>query len=265
MKLLNIFPLFLVACSFTLESQAQKTSKVGTPTDKIIGIYWMTAQEKEANTSRKQGFSFSDSRNFTGYDGCNSFYGSFTYSEKEGFRIKNIITTELECIEKAPLFQTGFFYSAKSFEVKQNELFFYDAHKKEVARFVSFTNPDKKELPVPTGDWKMVDSNHQYFQTVQQAKREPYLRLLKDRRFVVCYNNDKSKSWTEVNYFAGYCNANEKQLFFQINANASVLSMPEGEDSYLAQSLQYAQTWEMKGKQLVIKNGETYFVFEKLP
>jgi heat shock protein HslJ len=272
MRIISFLSFLLFACSPNPDANAQKKAsshKEKSPIENIVDIYWMTAQERESTNPKKQGFAFRSANSLKGFDGCNTFHGGFTYTEKEGIKMKNLIATELKCPSDKQLFETSVFYGVKSLEVKGGELIFYNAQKKEIARFVSFTNPDKKDLPLPAGEWKMVESNHEHFKTVQKAGCEPYLRLKQDRSFVICYQKDKSKGWTEVNYFAGICQADAKRLFFEVDATASVLSvdMPEGEDSQLAHALKDVHLWEEKEGKLIFKYdklNELYFVFEKL-
>jgi hypothetical protein len=79
----------------------------------------------------------------------------------------------------------------------------------------------------------VVETNAPNFEAVKAENREPWLRLSKDGSFVVCYHKDK-KDWRSINYFAGKYNMTRDKLFFAIDSNAGVLSMPNGEDGQLA-------------------------------
>ncbi|TAE74262.1 MAG: META domain-containing protein [Bacteroidetes bacterium] len=264
MKLFTIFLIFLFACSS--EKKISKEAKINNQNDKnpfeqIIGIYWMS---KYIPTSHHQGFMFTSKNSFTGFDGCNTFKGSFSYDNLSGFKLKNMPTTELKCQEGKKKFDNSFFYSAFSFEIKENQIIFYDKEKKEIKCLVSLQNIEEKEKNIFLGEWKMTESNHEYFKSVQKNKTEPYLRLLKNLSFVICYHHDKSKGWTQINYFAGYYNFNKKDVFFYVNSMATASAMDSGEDTTLAYSLKDANFWEFKNDKIVIKNQDIYFIFEKL-
>jgi hypothetical protein len=208
---------------------------------------------------------FTDKNSLRGHDGCNTFWGDYSYTPENGFKVTRLIHTELKCREDDSLFSVGFLSQAYSFEREGCEIVFFDKKKQEIIRLFSFVDVKEKSETLPTGDWKVVESNTPDFQAVKEAGREPYLRFLKDGRFVVNYNKDK-KNWTKINYFSGYCNMNkqDKNIYFDVNAESGSLVMPNGEDSQVAQHFKMAQYWEMKGKQLIIRSGEYYFVLESL-
>lgn len=263
MKLFTIFLTFLFACSSEIKlSEESKTNNQNhkNPFEDIIGIYWMSKYVPE---SRNQGFMFTSKNTFTGFDGCNTFQGGFSYDNSSGFILKNMPTTELRCREDNKKFDNSFFYAAFSFEIKQNQIIFYNKEKKEIKRLVALQSMEEKEKNIFLGEWKMTESNHEYFKLVQKNKSEPYLRLLKNLSFVICYHQDKSKGWRQLNYFAGYYNFNQKDVFFYVNSTATASAMASGEDAILAHSLKGASFWEFKNDKIVMKNQDIYFVFEK--
>jgi hypothetical protein len=266
MKAIMFFSFSLLACLFpsTAKSQLHTIPAPLEAIDELTGIYWFPMSEKGVAYPRK-GFMFTDKHSLRGHDGCNAFWGDYSYIPEKGFQVKRLIHTELKCIEGADLFSVGFLSQAYSFELQGCEIVFFDKKKQEIIRLFSFVNVQEKSEILPTGDWKVVESNAPDFQAIKEASREPYLRLTKDGRFVVNYNKDK-KNWTGVNYFAGYCNMNKqnKNIFFYVNAEASSLAMPNGEDAQVAHHFKMAQHWEMKGKQLIIRSGEHYFVLESI-
>jgi|GEM_PF-4961045 len=266
MKMTRLFSILSLACFVPVFSQAQLHEELPTykAIDDIIGIYWFPLSEKGVANPRK-GFMVTSRNNLRGHDGCNAFWGDFVYTPEKGFKIKSLIHTELKCMDKDSLFSVSFLYQAYSFEMQEQEIVFFDKNKQEITRLFSFVNVKEKSETLPTGDWKVVESNVPDFQSVKEVGREPYLRLMKGRRFTVNYNKDK-QNWTKLNYFSGYCNMDKenRNIHFVVNAEAASLAMPNGEDSQVAHHFKMAQYWELKDKQLIIRSGEHYFVLEKL-
>ncbi len=269
MKFLNSLFLLFFSCSFST-NEAQNT-EIGIKNDNknlfdnIKGIYFMPQSELEKKTSPKRGLVFHNNKSFQGYDGCNTFYGEFSFDEKqEKFQIKSIKSTELRCRNNDDLFKTDFFYATKSFEIKNNGIIFYDKDKKVVNALFSLVDLDKTPLNIPIGKWKMTKSNSQFFEMVYKNKCEPHIEITKNRRFVLCYDKNKKENWKKTNYLEGYSNFNQNTVFFYTDASVSVGQDLEGNDGELAHLVLYAQNWTLENNTLTLKNGETFFIFEKI-
>jgi heat shock protein HslJ len=122
---------------FLFFSFAHTTMAQWNDISKIVGIVWK-AEGKEGDIV------FKDDKTLGGYDGCNSYGGSYTFTPKKGFDVRNLVSTERFCEPQDNMFQYGFLYSATEFRLKKKTLIFYNKDRKVVARLQQQKNPPKK-------------------------------------------------------------------------------------------------------------------------
>jgi hypothetical protein len=245
---------------FVLPACAQKKKH---PLARLFGIYLMPESELSRLPSARKGLIFANEEGLSGSDGCNSFWGKYSYSATEGFKIGEIASTEKKCLREEDSFSPRMLSAAKTFHIEKNRVIFYGVDGRETGRLFAVENLEASQT-LPAGDWKLVACNHPLFEAVRKEKREPFLRVEADKQFVVCYHNEKKGDWRSINYFAGHYNVGEANFMFHINATAGALSMPEGEDAQLAEELRNVSTWALKDKRLIFRQGELEFIFEKL-
>ena len=246
--------LFVLFACVTTASESEKNN----PLKEIYGVYW-TVYEEFTDAQFTKGFMFINEKELTGYDGCNSFGTSYTYSSESGFEIGDIISTQLACLDQSkPFFPP--LVDTKSFEIKGSQLIL---HLKSGDKVVYYSAGLKslKNHPLTQNDWILQSSNHPYFNVVRKENRLPLLRFMDNGNFIMNYNDDKSDLKAK-NYMSGICNLGEKKILLKYYGTSQTMSMPKAEDARLAESVINAQNYHFKEGQLVLRNQNHYFVFE---
>ncbi len=89
----------------------------------LVGTTWLSTDGTDGVLK------FISETNLSGYDGCNNYKATCSFTEAEGFQLTDLQTTERECA-KIKIFNAFDLNKAKSFRVKRRKLTFFDKDKK---------------------------------------------------------------------------------------------------------------------------------------
>jgi heat shock protein HslJ len=108
----------------------------------LSGTNWKVIEiNGEAITStmkRKPYLKFSEDNKVSGFAGCNGFGGNYTLKNASAITIDNVISTKMACPHLATennLFRV--FENTDNFMIKSDTLFFNDAFRHSIAKFVA--------------------------------------------------------------------------------------------------------------------------------
>ena len=257
---MRTFLAFALSWLFILPAHAQKTAQ--NPIARLLGAYLRFEEALDEAGNPRAGIMFADEGHFYGYNGCRSFSGTYQYSAETGFSWGTTQWEERKCLGLVKIFSPESLQSAKSFEIKENRVIFYDGNGSELVRLFAVAPFDENTV-LPAGDWQLAESNYPSFAEMQQRNSTPCLRLTVDKHFALCYYPKKGV-WAGEYCLSGRYNAGKARFLFCFDASKKAFGLPERTDKLLADELSRAGHWQMEGARLVFKSGGTRFVFEKL-
>lgn len=215
--------------------------------------------EPTKNSSRKPAYIvFISNTNFTGSDGCNTFWGAYKYDNKQGFTIRSVKQTELKCRENHKVF-SPYFMQKKTFEIKNNTFILYDKDKKETEKLYFFK--DTKSEKILLGDWTFKESSTQKFTHLEKTDKRIHINFLSNQDFEIYCNKDAENK--KFVYFSGVFNADKNNLILFKSVERIISLLPDEEDMRIAFPLKNPKSWTIKDEKLIINTEESTFIFEK--